>query len=64
MNPQAKAGKEVSLISCGDKVISRVIVSVEGDVYFVCKKEEFETARRENREPVCIGFRKEYVLSG
>jgi hypothetical protein len=54
--------KEVSLLASGDEVISRVVVSVENGVIFVCKREEFELAERESREPVCIGFRKEYVL--
>jgi hypothetical protein len=44
------------------EVLERVLVSVENGVCFVCKREEYEAARLENREPVCIGFRQEYVI--
>ena len=56
------AGQQVKLIADRDEVITRTIVSVDNDVYFVCKSEEFEAAKMENREPICIGFRREYVL--
>lgn len=62
MNTQVHEGMDVNLIASGNKRISRVLVSVENDVYFVCKREEFESSKREGREPVCIGFRREYVL--
>ncbi len=55
-------GHEVSVIADKDEVLKRVLVSVENNVYFVCKAEEFEAATKEGREPVCIGFRREYVL--
>jgi hypothetical protein len=54
--------KEVNLIAYGNKVIRRVVVSVDGDVYFVCKSEEFEKAKQEGREPICVGFRREYIV--
>ena len=54
--------KEVTLLSHNDVVITRVLVSVENDMLFVCKREEFDAARRENREPVCIGFKREYLI--
>jgi len=54
--------KQVKLLADRDEVITRTLVSVENDVYFVCKIEEFEAAKRENRPPTCIGFRREYVL--
>ena len=62
MASQLIAGNDVSLISDGDKIITRRIVSVDGDVYFVCKDEEFEQAKVEGREPVCIGFKRKYVV--
>jgi hypothetical protein len=55
-------GQLVRLIADRDVVIERVLVSVENGVYFVCKPEEFEAAKHESREPICIGFRREYVL--
>lgn len=53
---------KVTVIADKDEVLSRVLVSVENDVYFVCKPEEYQAAKKEGREPVCIGFRREYVL--
>jgi hypothetical protein len=55
--------KVVSLVADRDMVIDRVLVSVENGVYFVCKPEEYDTAQREGREPVCIGFRKDAILN-
>lgn len=56
------AGTDVTLLSDRDVIIKRKLVSVENGVYFVCKPEEFELATREGREPICIGFRREYVI--
>ncbi len=56
------AGDTLTLVSYRDVVIKRTLVSVENGVYFVCKPDEFEAAKRDGRSPVCIGFRKEYVL--
>ncbi len=56
------AGKTLTLRADRGQVITRVLVSVENGVYFVCKPEEFEAADREQRKPICIGFRPEYVL--
>lgn len=56
------AGQRLTLIADRDEIITRTLVSVEGDVYFVCKNEEYEMAKRERRDPICIGFRREYVV--
>jgi len=53
---------EVILVADRDEIIRRVLLSVDNDVYFVCKREEFEAAQREGRDPVCVGFRREYVV--
>jgi hypothetical protein len=55
--------KVVSIISDKDMVIERILVSVENGVYFVCKPEEYDTALREGRQPVCIGFKKDAILN-
>lgn len=54
-------GKRLTVITDGDIEVTRKLVSVENGLYFVCKEEEFVAAKREGREPVCIGFRPEYV---
>jgi hypothetical protein len=49
-------GNTVSLIEYGGRIIGRTVVSVENGVLYVCKREDFEVARQEGREPTCIGF--------
>jgi hypothetical protein len=57
------AGKRITVVADKNKVLERVLVSVEDGVYFVCRDEEYDAARRDGREPVCIGFRREYILN-
>jgi hypothetical protein len=63
MSIQAIDCNEINLLAMGGEVIRRVVVSVEGDVYFVCKREEFERAKREGREPACIGFHRRDLVN-
>lgn len=55
-------GKTVRLIQYGDRIIERTLVSVEKGVLFVCKREEYDAAAFEKREPVCIGFKVEDLV--
>ena len=55
-------GQVLTLLTSGGKVVQRTLVAVENGLFFVSKREEFEAAVLEGREPVCIGFRPEYVL--
>lgn len=55
-------GDTLSLVADGDVVIKRKLVSEENGVVYVCKEEEFDSAAKEKREPVCIGFKLEYVV--
>jgi hypothetical protein len=56
------AGQVLTLLADEDVVITRRLVAVENGLLFVCKDEEFEAAKREKREPTCIGFRPEYLI--
>lgn len=62
MDTQCVEIKHVNLIAYGDEILTRVLIAVENGVYFVCKQEEFEAAMSEGREPICIGFRREYAV--
>jgi hypothetical protein len=55
-------GMAVKVVADRGEILNRVLVSVENDIYFVSKPEEFEAAKKEGREPICIGFRREYVV--
>lgn len=56
MRHQISVGKEVTLSSALGN-IKRIVASVHGDILLVCRTEEYEAARLEDREPVCAGFR-------
>jgi len=55
-------GQQVRLIEYGDRIIDRVLVAVENQYIYVCKREEFEAAIQQNRQPICIGFRPEDLV--
>jgi hypothetical protein len=57
------AGKVLTIIADRNEVIKRMCISVENCVYFVCTVEEYMSSQLERRDPVCIGFRREYILS-
>ena len=55
-------GTIVNLVDVSDSVIRRIVVAVENGVLFVCKEEEYRLAQLEQREPLAIGFRAEYLV--
>jgi len=55
-------GTVVTLVDVDDDLIERVVVAVEKGVIFVCKEHEYRAAIAENRQPVSIGFRTEYLV--
>ena len=57
METQLFAGKDITVLAYGDERLTRTLVAVEEMHLYVCKREEWEAAERERREPVCIGFR-------
>jgi hypothetical protein len=56
-------GKVLTTEADRDAIIKRLCLSVENGVYFVCTTQEYVAAQREDKEPRCIGFRREYILS-
>jgi len=38
------------------------VVAVEEKYVYICRDEEFSAASVEKREPICIGFRREYII--
>jgi len=44
----------------GDKV-DRRIVEIKGDTIYICTEGEWLSAKKEHREPLCVGFHKRYV---
>ena len=58
-----REGDLVRVKAYGGEEFVRRLVEVRGDVFLICRDEEYEAARREGREPVCVGFRKEDIVS-
>lgn len=57
-----KAGSLVEVLEAfGKKELKRVIAQDDRNVY-VSTEHEYSSARAENRDPVCIGFPRQFVL--
>jgi hypothetical protein len=39
----------------------RRVVEKEGDTVYICKEEEWLSAQKDNREPLCVGFNRRYI---
>jgi len=46
----------------GQELVRR-LVAVNGDILLICREEEYQAAQREERDPVCVGFRREDLIS-
>lgn len=64
MEKNLRPGQPVSVTDAWGRNLLRKVVAVSGQKVWVCKPEEFEKARRERREPVCVGFPREAVNRG
>lgn len=49
-------GDLIQLKTYGGQVVERRVVDVRERSVIVTTKKEYETAAREKREPICIGF--------
>lgn len=56
-------GDSIKLRAFGGKRIVRRFVEKRGRSVLICSHEEYELALRENRKPLCIGFRQEDVIT-
>jgi len=56
-----QTGQEVTL-SSHHGPIKRVVVRDLGEVLLVCRPDEFDSAQKERREPISVGFRKSAVI--
>ena len=57
-----KEGDIVRLMAAGGEEIVRVVVGVRPGVLLVTTAEEYAQARRDRREPACVGFPVEYAV--
>lgn len=61
---------EDTLMKTGDLVVAqtfsegrveRRVVEIEGDTIYISTKEEWALAKREQRDPLCVGFNRRYI---
>ncbi len=55
MHPQIVVGQDLTLNSSAG-VIRRIAVQVIGNIVLISRREEYEMAKAEGREPISVGF--------
>ena len=55
-------GDQIKLTAFGGEEITRRVIVAENGTVYVCKEAEYQSAIRENREPVCVGFPMESII--
>ena len=58
-----RQGDLVRLMGYNRQELVRRLVAVNGDILLICREEEYEAARRQQRDPVCVGFRRQDLIS-
>jgi hypothetical protein len=61
MEPEVSDTKEVTVLAFGGRRVRVMAIKDLGEVVLVCRREELEASRRENRAPVTVGIRKDRV---
>jgi hypothetical protein len=56
-----KIGELVQVETFSDGLVERRFVEKEGDTIYICTEEEWLSAQKENREPLCAGFNQRYI---
>jgi hypothetical protein len=54
---QASRNKELKFKSARG-IVRLTVLAEDGEVYIVCRPEEYEQAKREGRKPLAVGFKK------
>ena len=52
----------VTVVEYGGKHVEKVLVEDKGDVLLVTTPQEWNDSQRESREPIVVGFRREYLV--
>jgi hypothetical protein len=54
--------KKVTVIQYGGTIAEKILVEERGEVLIVTTEAEWRAAKAENRPPVTVGFRREYLI--
>ncbi len=57
-----KRGESVAVRAFGGKIIVRRVVKDNGQTVVICSEAEYQSATKEERKPVGVGFPKEDVI--
>ncbi len=52
----------VTVVQYGGTIAEKILVEDRGDVLLVTTEEEWSTSQSENRPPVSVGFKAEYIV--
>lgn len=52
----------VTVRQYGGKIVEKVLVRDLGDTLLVTTPEEYKTSKLQKREPITVGFRREYLV--
>jgi len=55
--------KTVTVIVYGGAIEEKILVEDRGDVLIVTTAEEWRAAETENRAPIVVGFKREYLVT-
>ncbi len=58
-----RIGERITVVDFFGNQLDRRVVETDEEYVFVCNEAEWNASRSEKREPTCIGFRLEYVVS-
>ena len=57
-----KMGDLVNVETFSEGRVDRRVVDTKGDTIYICTEDEWLSAQKERREPLCVGFNQRYVL--
>ena len=56
-----KRGELVKAQTFSEGIVDRKVVDTKGDTVYICTEDEWLSAQKENREPICVGFNRRYI---
>ena len=54
--------KRVTVVEYGGTISEKILVEERGDVLLVTTEEEWMSAEAENRVPITVGFKRDYLV--
>jgi hypothetical protein len=55
--------RKVTVVQYGGMIAEKILIEDRGDVLVVTTEEEWNASQRENRPPISVGFKAEYVVN-